>query len=177
MVEFKTKDPEIMFSANGDLKVILTAPRAELKSFDALPKNKDLVVTIKRFAPKRSLDANAYFWKLCDEVAKAVGANKEEIYKTKIRECGVFEMVPIKSEAVADFQKRFAKNGLGWFAESADASKLQGFQRVMVYFGSSTYSTAEMARIIDSIVADCRELGIPTLSDRDLKSLCESYNV
>lgn len=178
MIEFKTSEaPEIMFTASGELKVILTAPRIYAKQFDSLPKGKDLAVQIKEYRKRRSIDANNYFWVLCDEVAKAIGSTKEEIYRQKIKECGVFEILPIKSEAVDEFVSRFSKNGLGWFAESMDASKLEGYQRVMVYFGSSTYNTAEMSRIIESVVADCKELGIPTLTDNEIKSLCESYNI
>ena len=177
MVEFKTQKPEVMFAANGDLKIMFTASRNEAKSFDSLPKDKDLMVTIKRYSKKRSIDANNYFWVLCDEVAKAIHSTKEEVYRQKIKECGVFEILPIKCEAVDAFIERFSKNGLGWFAESMDGSKLEGYQRVMVYFGSSTYNTAEMSRIIESIVADCISLGIPTLSSNEIKSLCESYNI
>lgn len=177
MIEFKTQNPELLFTASGELKVILTAPRTEAKNFDTLPKDKDLAVTIKKYSKRRSIDANNYFWTLCDQVAKAIGSTKEDVYKQKIKECGVFEILPIKCEAVDAFVNRFSKNGLGWFAESMDASKLEGYQRVMVYFGSSTYNTEEMSRIIESVVADCHELGIPTLSSNEIKSLCESYNI
>ncbi len=177
MIEFLTKNPEIMFSANGELKVVLTAPRTEAQNFEGLPKDKDLAVSIKRYSKKRSLDANAYFWVLCDKVAKVLGISKEEVYKRKIKECGVFEVLPIKCEVVDAFISRFAKNGLGWFAESTEASKLEGYQRVMVYFGSSSYNSAEMARIIESIMLDCKELGISTLSDKEVASLCEAYNL
>lgn len=177
MIEFLTQNPEVMFTANGGLKVMFTAPRGEAAGLDALPKDKDLVVSVKRYHKKRSLDANAYFWVLCDQVAKAIRSTKEEVYRQKIKECGVFEIVPIRADAVEAFIERFSKNGLGWFAESMDGCKLEGFQRVMVYFGSSTYNTAEMSRIIESVVEDCRGLGIPTLSENEIKSLCESYNI
>lgn len=177
MIEFKTKDPQLMFTPSGELKVILTAPREMANDFDDLPKDKDLAVSIKKYVKKRSIDANNYFWTLCDEVAKKIKSTKEEVYRQKIKECGVFEIIPIKSEAVNDFIDRFGKNGLGWFAESMEASKLAGFQRVMVYFGSSTYNTAEMSRIIESIIEDCHELGIPTLSTKEVEQLCKSYNI
>lgn len=177
MVEFLSNKPELLFTADGRLKVIFTAPRAEARSIEALPKDKDLVVTVKKRTKKRSIDANAYFWVLCDKVAKAINSTKEEVYRQKIRDYGVFEIMPIRCDAVEAFVDRFGKNGLGWFAESMDKSKLEGYQRVMVFFGSSTYNTEEMSRIIESIVEDCKELGIPTLSDSELKSLCESYGI
>ena len=177
MIEFITQKPEIMFTAGGDLKLIFAAPRNELKGLEALPKDKELVVTVKRYHKKRSLDANAYFWKLCDEVAKAIGSTKEAVYRQKIKDVGVFEIVPIRADAVEEFKNRFAKNGIGWFAESLEGSKLEGYQRVMIFFGSSTYNTAEMSRIIEAIIEDCNELGIPTLSTNEIKSLCENYNI
>lgn len=178
MIELKINEaPEIMFAANGDLKVILTAPRVYAKEFDSLPKGKELAVQIKEYRKKRSIDANNYFWLLCDAVAQKIDSTKEEIYRQKIKEYGVFEIVPIKAEAVESFKAKWSKNGLGWFCEDMDGCKLEGFKRVMVYFGSSSYNTAEMQRLINSIVSDCHELGIPTMTPKEMQRLCEAYNI
>ncbi len=178
MIEFKAnKAPEIMFAANGDLKVILTASRVYAKQFDSLPKEKELAVTIKEYRKKRSIDANNYFWVLCDEVAKKIESTKEEIYKQKIKECGVFEVLPIKAVAVESFKAKWQKNGLGWFCEDMDGCKLEGYKRLMVYFGSSSYNSAEMQRLINSIIEDCHELGISTMTDEEIERLCKAYNV
>ena len=40
-----------------------------------------------------------------------------------------------------------------------------------VYYGSSTAGTKEMARLIDGVVQECEEQGIPTLTDDQFKKL------
>ena len=177
MVEFKTNSaPEIMFAANGDLKVIFTAPRVYAKQFDSLPVGKELAVQVKEYRKKRSLDANNYFWLLCDKVAQATENTKEDIYKQKVKDYGVFEIIPLKVEAVDSFKTKWEKNGLGWFCEDMDGCKIEGYKRVMVYFGSSSYNTKEMSRLINSIIEDCHELGIPTMTPAEIEMLCSAYN-
>lgn len=177
MIEFKTQRPEIMFAANGDLKIIFTASRAYAKQFDSLPKDKELVAQVKEYRKKRSLDANAYMWVLCDQIAQKIEASKEEVYKRYIRDYGVFEIIPLKAEAVESFRDKWEKNGLGWFCEDMEGCKIEGYKRVMVYFGSSSYDTKEMSRVINQVVEECHELGISTMTDTEIKQLCAAYNI
>lgn len=177
MVEFLTKDPEIMFAANGDLKVILTAPRTSAKQFDNLPQGKDLAVEIKQYRKRRSLDANAFLWVLCDQIAQKIDASKEDVYRRFIKEYGTFEIVPIKAKAVESFKDKWGKNGLGWFCEDMDGCKLEGYKRIMVYFGSSSYNTQEMTRVLNQVVEEAKSLGISTMTPAEIESLCKAYNV
>lgn len=177
MVEFKTKAPEIMFASNGDLKVLLTAPREYATYIEGLPKDKELEVTIKRFVKRRSLDANALLWVMCDRIAQKVDTTKEDVYKRFIRDYGVFQIVPIKCEAVESFSEKWSKHGLGWFCEDMDGSKIDGYKRVIIYFGSSTYNTQEMARVLEQILIEAKGLGIPTMTPEEMQSLCATYNV
>ena len=177
MIEFITKDPEIMFSASGEMRVILTAPRTEAKSFEGLPKGKDLAVTIKRHHKKRSLDANALLWVMCDNIAKKISASKEEVYKRFIRDYGVFEIVPIRNEAAESFRLKWERHGLGWFCEYVGASKITGYTRVIAYFGSSAYDSAEMSRVLEQVLEEARGLGISTISQKEMQSLCAAYGV
>ena len=142
---------------------------------EAKSNSKKLVVEIKEKKIKRSLDANAYFWLLAEEVAKAIGTTKEEVYKKNIREVGVFQITPIKNEAVSKWREAWSAHGLGWITEIMGESKLKGYTNVINYFGSSMYDTKEMARLIDSIVTEAHEIGLETMADEDLKSLTESW--
>lgn len=176
MIEFKTQDPQLMYAPNGDLKVILTAPSYCATQFDELPKNKDLAVTIKKYSKKRSLDANALLWAMCDQIAQKLDTSKEEVYKQFIRDYGVFEIFPIKAEAVDAFKRKWQQNGLGWFCEDMDGSKIKGYNRIVVYFGSSVYDTQEMSRVLNQVMIEARGLGINTLAPAEVTSLCEAYN-
>jgi hypothetical protein len=46
---------------------------------------------------------------------------------------------------------------------------------VIVYYGSSEYDTAQMSRLIDRIVEDCKEQGIETMPQAELDSLLTQW--
>ena len=45
----------------------------------------------------------------------------------------------------------------------------------MAFHGSSTYDTAQMSKLIDNIVSDCKALGIETLTPDKLDLLKEGW--
>lgn len=123
---------------------------------------------------KRSLDANAYMWVLLSKIQEKLKIPKEEIYKDLIQNIGSYEVVPIKNEAVEKFRQAWSKNGLGWITDTTK-SKLDGYTNIIAYYGSSTYNTNEMARLIDLVIQECRQLEIETKSKTELESLLRSW--
>lgn len=125
---------------------------------------------------KRSLDANGYAWVLIDKLAEATGYPKTEVYRNSIREVGgVSDIYCMKDEAVDMFRTVWAKNGLGWQTETFP-SKLPGCVNVIAYYGTSVYTTKQMARFIDHLIEDCWALGIETLPPDRLQSLLEAWD-
>lgn len=134
-----------------------------------------LNIDIKKHRNKRSLDANAYMWVLVGKLQKELGVSKELIYKDLIKQIGSYEIIPIKNEAVDKFREAWSKDKLGWVTETIE-SKLEGFTNIIAYYGSSTYDTKEMSRLIDLVVQECQQLGIETKTKAEIKSLLESWN-
>lgn len=124
---------------------------------------------------KRSLDANAYCWVLLGKLAEATGIPKTEIYQHHIREIGGnSQVVCIQTPGVDKLREGWAHNGVGWVTD-VFPSKLDGCTNVTLYYGSSTYDTRQMSRLIDNIVQDCREQGIETMTPEELERLKESW--
>jgi hypothetical protein len=138
-------------------------------------RGKRLAVELSDYRKKRSRDANAYMWALCAKVEEVTGVPKEDVYRRNIREIGDYEPMPIKAEAVERFREAWARNGVGWFVEVIDDSKLEGYKLVYAYYGSSTYNTAQMARLVDGVIQDCKALDIETLPPREVKRLLEGW--
>ena len=46
---------------------------------------------------------------------------------------------------------------------------------IRAYYGSSTYNTKQMARLIDSIVEDCKAVGIETLTPATLDAMKDAW--
>ena len=165
-IDYKTQKTKILLVLNE---------RESLSSIEELKEDK-LSIEIKKYKNKRSLDANAYMWVLISKLEEKLNISKDIIYKDAIRNIGVYEVIPVKNEAVERFIEAWTKNGLGWVCETTK-SKLEGYTNILAYYGSSTYNTAEMSRLIDFVVQECKQLNIETMSRTELDSLIESWGL
>lgn len=119
---------------------------------------------LKRVTKKRSLSANGYAWVLMDRIAAALKITKEEVYRKAINDVGVFTEIKVKdADAARRFKQIWQANGLGWLTKTVNDTT------VYAYYGSSTYDTAEMARLIDYIVDEAKRLHIETLPPERLE--------
>lgn len=159
--------------ASGDWLCIRT--KSARKTLDDLTPGKLYDVEIKQHRERRSLDANAMCWKICTDIANATGTTKEIVYRCAIKEVGVYTPLPIKSDAVLAFQRNWEGRGTGWLLEVVDDSKIPGYKLCFAYFGSSTYTTSEMARLIDNLIYEAKCLGIDEMSDRERSLLLENW--
>lgn len=142
---------------------------------DGLDEGKSWEVKITQHRVKRSLDANAYFWALCDELAARLHESTTKLYQEYVKNIGGnSEIVCVKNEAVSTLVRVWQNKGLGWRTETMP-SKLQGCTNVILYYGSSAFDTAQMSRLIDLIVQDCEALGIPTKDPAELEQLVKEW--
>nr|DAL05942.1 MAG TPA: NinB protein [Caudoviricetes sp.] len=163
-IDYKTQKPKILLVLNE---------RESLSSIEELKEDK-LSIEIKKYKNKRSLDANAYMWVLISKLEEKLNISKDIIYKDAIRNIGVYEVIPVKNEAVERFIEAWTKNGLGWVCETTK-SKLEGYTNILAYYGSSAYNTAEMSRLIDFVVQECKQLNIETMTPEQLNILKEEW--
>ena len=171
MIEFRAeKPPKLAVLMDGQAEITFTAPKSVLRAFNGL-NDKPLTVQVKEYRAKRSLSQNAYLWVLLDKLAQALDLGKEAVYKSYIKDYGVFEILPIRNDAVDGFKSKWGKNGIGWFTEDLGESKLNGYTKLAAYYGSSTYNTEEMKRVIDAVVYDCKEQGIETMTMAEIMLL------
>lgn len=155
---------EIRFKKADTIKVV-----AELASYiDSLGEGKEYKLEVKEFKQKRSLNANSYAWTLIDKLAEKLRMPKTDIYKSYIKEIGGnSDIVCCLDRAVSDLCQAWQGRGIGWLTET-EPSKLEGCTNVRLYYGSSVYDTAQMSRLIELIVADCKENGIETLTPEEI---------
>jgi hypothetical protein len=172
-MRIKAQNIDVRFTISGKAEYILTSndkPTEELNDLIG----KELSVEIKPYKARRSLDANAYCWVLCQKLAEKIGGTKEDIYKEAIRKAGQFDYIAVTEKATDQFIKAWQSKGLGWYAEALE-SKIDGCKKVMVYYGSSVYDSKEMAHLIDYIVEECKEQGIETMTPDELAILKQEW--
>lgn len=134
-----------------------------------------LTINVGKYRKKRSLDANAYAWVLISKLAEKLNIPKTDVYRSAIKEIGGnSDVVCIQDKAVDSLCAGWKRNGIGWLTETFP-SKLDGCTNVTLYYGSSTYDTAQMSRLINIIVEECRQLGIETKSKEEVESLLKAW--
>lgn len=159
---------------DGSQNITITVNSDFSEMYDEL-KSAPVAVEIKKARKHRSLTANAYAWALIDQIAERTGMKKSEVYRNAIREIGgVSTVVCVMDKAVERLQSGWGKQGLGWQSEIME-SKIGGCSNVILYYGSSTYDAAQMARFIDSLVQDAEALGIPTISQKEAERMLAKW--
>lgn len=141
-------------------------------------KHKDKLydLEVKEHRKKRSLDANAYCWVLINKIADALRITPVEIYRQAIQNVGGnFEVLPVKEEAAEHFKQVWQAQGLGWPCVDMGKSKIDGYRNLRAYYGSSTYSSTQMAQLIENLIQDCRALDIEVKSEEEIQSILGAW--
>ena len=156
----KLKD--LMRLAGGEWIVSFTTRDDPRKMFDQFT-GKDVNIDIKKASKARSKTANDFCWSLCTDIGNAMRppVPKEEVYRKAISEVGRFELMHMQADAIPTFRDIWERRGIGWFTQVVDYSQIPGCKIVMAYFGSSTYNTEEMSRLIDYLKDDAENMGLP----------------
>ena len=127
--------------------------------------DKDKKYEIKEYKQKRSLNANAYAWKLITEIGNVVRKSKEEVYLQMLKDYGQSEIVSMLSSISPEgYFKYYEKFGTG-------IVKGKEFIHYKLYKGSSEFNTKEMSIFIDGIVQEAKQLGIQTLDEIEIEEL------
>jgi len=125
---------------------------------------------IKEYREKRSLNANAYAWKLITEIANVLRRSKEEVYLQMLQDYGQQEVISMLSEInIKGYFKYWKKIG---------TSVLNGkeFTHYKIYKGTSEYNTKEMSIFIDGVVQEAEQLNIPTKTPEQIEALKRMWN-
>lgn len=138
-------------------------------------------VEVKQKRNKRSLNANAYCWLLCQKIAEELSKNgpyfsRNEVYKQAITDCQGFQYVAVQTEHTDDFLKKWESKGIGWVAIDCGPCRNFDGRTIQIFHGSSSYNTQEMARLIDRLVDECHQLGIETKPQAEIDSLLKEWS-
>jgi hypothetical protein len=127
--------------------------------------DKEKLYEIKEYKEKRSLSQNSYCWKLITEIANKISKSKEEVYLEMLKAYGQSEVISMLSTIEPKgFFKYYEEIGTGIVNNKE-------FTHYKIFKGSSEYDSKEMSIFIDGVIQECTQLGIPTLTDEEIKSM------
>ena len=175
MIELNFLKGTIRQEFMGDYELLLTIPKDQKNVieplYDLLTDDKVKVCKIDHYRKKRSLNANAYCWKLCTEIANKLRASKDEVYLQMLKRYGQSSIVSVVEEAVPVFMKSVK------YAEEFGKGTINGkdFTHIKVYMGSSEMDSKQFSILLDGIVSECELLSIPTLEDLEIRRLIEEW--
>ena len=168
---------DIVRGMGGEWIVSFTTTENPVSLFYRL-RDHELEIDIRKVEGKhRSKDANAFCWSLCTLIGNSLRPPlpKEEVYRRAIREVGEYEPLPIRADAVDTFQRRWSQKGSGWFAEVIDDSKIPGYKLVFAYYGSSTYDTGTMSRLIDYLLDEAKQMQLPIPASKEHEEIIKAW--
>ena len=125
-----------------------------------------LTAALAWYREQRSLNANAYFHVLVDKIAEKMQLG----YGTMATEGGDVIIVALPKSANVSEYYPYAK----WIADFT-AKNNKPYSQYVFYKHTHTLDRAEMARLIDGVVYEAKELGIETRTPDELASLIENW--
>ena len=167
-IDYETRKP----------KISLILDTNSLDILEQLKNENKLNIEMKKWYKKRSLDANAYCWVLCNNIANELSKNgittKEEIYRDAILQVGSFEPFIVQEKTFEKFKRIWEKQGLGFLVQ--EVSRQDKCVKVNCYYGSSTYDSKEMSLLIEILIQLAKSLNLETKSQNEINSLLESWD-
>lgn len=144
------------------------------KARAVIDEGKPLAAVIGTASQKRSLSANAYAWALMNHLAAKINRPVLDIYRDLIRDIGGSSaIITIAAPAAKSFKVGWEAKGDGWQVHKLDemATPQGAFYPLQCWYGSSVFDTSQMHRLIDLIVQECQQQGIPTMTPDEISKL------
>ncbi len=170
-VDYKTHEALVTFAIKTDLGAL----EEELKGYG----EKDILLKLSAYSPKRSLNANAYFHALCREIAKKVQVPEAYIKNKLVAQYGQYMRLPNGDLWV---YKTNVGLEIMWEQEAVHTKVIEVRHEngKNVYFyavmkPTHEYTVSEMSRLIEGTVSEAKELDIPTISDAEVERLLNAW--
>ena len=155
--------------------LVIQLKGANRHELETLVKDTDYRLKLVKWHDKRSLDSNAYLWKMCDLIAGKIGSSKEEVYENMLRSYGTIDddLPPIVVHSSADISK-FQDHYLWFDSRELDGKKFDCYLRIK---GSSEMDSKEMSHLIDGVIFEAKQLGIETLPPEEIQRMNERWGI
>lgn len=167
MIKFKGTFDRIVKLADGTgIVSFVTADKNAIEELSRIDGTIAQKIEVKKFTEKRSLNANAYFHLLVGKIAELVMLPMSEVKRKMVFDYGT-QLGAFRAEATIPLEAAFT------YFQIIRESK--GTKRpcvdVIVWKPTHTLDKAEMARLIDGVVEEAKQLGIETRTPNEIADM------
>jgi len=167
MIKFKGTFDRIIKLADGTgIVSFVTADKNAIEELSKIDGTIAQKVEVKKFTEKRSLNANAYFHLLVGKIAEVMKLPMSEVKRKMVFDYGT-QLGALRAEATVPLETAFT------YFQIIRESK--GTKRpcvdVIVWKPTHTLDKAEMARLIDGVVEEAKQLGIETRTPNEIADM------
>jgi hypothetical protein len=144
-------------------------------------KHKDKLydLEVKEHRKSRSNGANAMLWEFIHKLATVLNLPPEEVYQGYIPDVGDnFTWHPELPEKVKKFTDGWCKGHIGRMVDDVGPCRtddMKGYRLLKCYYGSSEYDVPTFSRLLDLVLQDCRNVGIPVMTESERALLLEEW--
>lgn len=120
---------------------------------------------VKEKRKRRSRSQNSYYWELNDKLADALRMERMELHFNMLRSYAPCEVMSVLEKVpLGDYFTYYEVFAHG---------KLNGkdYKHVRIYKRSSRMDSREFSRLLDGIIQECEQQGIPTLTRAEVAGL------
>lgn len=126
---------------------------------------RDKLFEIKEHRAKRTLTQNAYYWVLVNELANCLRKSKEEVHFDLLRDYSQVALVILKNNVNIKGYIRYYE-----FERETIISNVK-FNIYKVYKGSSEMDKKEFSILLEGLIQEAQQQGIPTLTPNEIAKL------
>lgn len=134
--------------------------------------------SVEPYREKRSLNANALYFKMVTEMARALHLTNACMHNQLLRKYGVHQIIGGQEVWVAlpdtkETEKDVDEDEYNHL--QATAKKTRSVRWYILLKPSHEFDTAEMSRLIEGTAAEMREMGLTPPMDKDIQKAIERY--
>lgn len=134
---------------------------------------------VNPFHEKRSLSANALYFKMCGQMAKALNISNAHMHNLLLRKYGEPEIMDGEEVWVAILDTKESERLVeeDEYNHLQPTSKKTGSRRwYKLIKPSHEYDTVQMARLIDGAAEEMRQMGLTPPMDEQIEKAIEAYD-
>jgi hypothetical protein len=158
-----------------------TGKPLDIISFLMAAENKEALydLSLHKEAKKRSLSANNYFYALITKIAEKLRISLNEVHNQMLSRYGypefiddkvVYFILPDKLDVNTLEGVHLKPTSKTQVLDNGDLNRVY-----LVMRGSHTYNSVEMARLIEGVISEAKELGIETITVTEKDKMLEQW--